>query len=148
MNTNARDRWAFPLFQAGGLLLMKGIYLALAAILFSGCILAATPSIAGNWTGESICTIKDSPCRDEKVIYRVTEPNETGDLKIQADKIVNGAPENMGTLDCKFDAKTSTVTCPMKQGEWKFAVKGDTMIGTLTLPDGRLYRRVNVKKES
>jgi hypothetical protein len=113
----------------------------------SSCGLAATLSLAGNWAGESICTIKDSPCHDEKVIYHVTEPNAKGDLKIQADKIVNGPPEDMGTLDCTFDQKASTVTCPMKNGEWKFSVKDDTMIGTLTLPDGRLYRRINVRKE-
>jgi hypothetical protein len=113
----------------------------------SSCGLAATLGLAGNWTGESICTIKDSPCHDEKVIYHVTEPNAAGDLQIEADKIVNGKPESMGTLDCKYDEKASTITCSMKQGEWKFDVKGDTMIGTLTLPDGKLYRRVNLKKE-
>jgi hypothetical protein len=110
-------------------------------------VLAAMPDLAGNWTGESICMIKDSPCHDEKVIYHVTEPNAMGDLKIQADKIVNGQPEDMGTLDCKFDKKASTVTCPMKQGEWKFSVKDDTMIGTLTLPDGRLYRKISLRKD-
>jgi hypothetical protein len=77
----------------------------------------------------------------------VTEPNSAGDMKIQADKIVNGVPEFMGVLDCKFDAKASTVTCPVKNGEWKFDVKNDTMTGTLTLPDGRLYRKVSVKKD-
>lgn len=122
-------------------------YSAITLLLFSACVSASTQGVAGNWTGESICTIKDSPCHDEKVIYHVTEPNDSGDLKIEADKIVNGAPDFMGTLDCKFDAKASTVTCPMKNGIWRFDVKGDTMTGTLTLPDGRLFRRINVKKE-
>lgn len=110
-------------------------------------IAAALINLAGNWTDESICTIKDPPCHDEKVIFRVTEPNDTGDMKIQADKIVNGQPEAMGTLDCKFNKKASTVTCPMKNGEWKLSVKDHTMTGTLTLPDGRLYRKISVQKD-
>ena len=126
---------------------MKIIYIVLTAALFSGCIFASNQGIAGNWKGESICMIKDSPCHDEHVIYTITEPDKAGKLQIQADKVVNGQRENLGTLDCQFDAKAATITCPMKNGEWSFDVKGDTMTGTLTLPDGRLFRRINVKKE-
>ena len=126
------------------------IFLGVAAFSFtfgSNLLSPVLATLAGNWTGESICTIKDSPCHDEKVIYRVTEPNDAGDLKIQMDKIVNGAPEVMGTLDCKYDRTAATVTCLMERGTWKFNVKDDTMSGTLTLSDGRLYRRINVRKE-
>lgn len=106
----------------------------------------AGDGLAGNWTGESICTVRPSPCKDEKVIFHVTEPDAAGSMKIRADKIVNGQPEDMGTLDCKFDPKTSTVSCSMEQGLWEFEVKGKKMDGTLKLPNGTIFRRVSVVK--
>lgn len=106
----------------------------------------ASRGLAGDWTGQSLCTIKASPCRDENVVYHVTEPNSAGKLIIQADKIVNGQPDNMGTLDCIFDPKMSSIICQMKNGKWEFKVAGDKMAGTLTLPDGRLFRNVSVTK--
>ena len=105
-----------------------------------------TSGPGGNWTGESICTIKDSPCHDEQVIYTVTEPDKAGKLQIQADKVVNGQPQDMGTLDCVFDAKASTVVCQMPQGKWEFTIAGDKMTGTLTVTDGRLFRRISVAR--
>lgn len=103
--------------------------------------------IAGTWTGDSICTVRPSPCNDEKVIYHVSKPDTKGDMTIKADKVVNGKPEEMGTLDCNFDAKASKVTCSMKYGLWEFDVKGDEMTGTLKLTNGTLYRRISLKKQ-
>ncbi|MEP6787217.1 MAG: hypothetical protein ABJB40_02205 [Acidobacteriota bacterium] len=103
--------------------------------------------IAGTWTGTSLCITKDSPCHDESVIYHITKPDSEGKLKIQADKVVNGRPEDMGTLDCVFDSSNSKLTCQMKNGSWEFAVTGNKMEGTLRLPDGKLYRRISVTKE-
>jgi len=104
--------------------------------------------IAGNWTGESICMIKNSPCHDEHVIYHISQPDSNGKLQISADKVVNGQAENMGTLDCIFDKKASTVTCSMNNGLWEFSVSGKKMEGTLKLKDGTLFRRINVTKDS
>jgi hypothetical protein len=103
--------------------------------------------LAGNWVGESICQIKDSPCHDEKVIYHLTEPDTAGKLSIQADKIVDGKPEDMGTLDCTYRKDVHQVRCEMAQGVWEFTVSGKEMAGTLTLPDKRLYRKISVTKE-
>lgn len=108
---------------------------------------AYMPGIAGTWRGDSICTIRDSPCHDEKVIYHISEPDKNGNLNIQADKVVNGQPEDMGTLDCNFDAKTGKLICRMPQGIWEFTVTDTTMKGTLKLNDGRLYRNINVTKD-
>jgi len=101
---------------------------------------------AGTWTGESICMVKDSPCHDEKVIYHITEPDASGKLQIQADKVVNGKAEGMGTLDCSFDKKSSAITCSMKNGLWEFSVNGNKIEGTLKHPDGSIFRRVNLTK--
>lgn len=121
--------------------------LTLSSILFVGCSVVVAAGIAGIWTGESICTIKDSPCHDEQVIYRISSPDAAGKLTIQADKVVNGKPEAMGTLDCTFDEKASKLACPMKNGNWEFVVSGTKMTGSLKLSDGRLYRNVSVTKQ-
>jgi hypothetical protein len=102
---------------------------------------------AGTWTGDSICTVKSSPCRDEHCIYRITEPDTAGKFKIQADKVVDGKPEFMGTLDCTYDEKASSVECKMNNGVWWFTIAGDKMEGTLKLTDGTLYRRISVTKD-
>lgn len=116
---------------------------------FAACTAAAVAAgIAGDWEGESICTIKSSPCHDEHVIYHVTEPDAKGAFKIRADKVVNGTPEDMATLDCTFDKAASVIKCPMDHGLWEFSVTGDKMKGTLTLPDGRLYRNISVTRSA
>jgi hypothetical protein len=113
-----------------------------------GAAAVDTDSIAGDWTGESICTVHPSPCHDEHVIYHITEPDSAGKFQIKADKIVDGKPEFMGTLDCTYDREQSTVACPMRGGMWNFTVTQSVMNGTLKLPDGTLYRKISVKKKS
>ena len=130
---------------------MNIILLIIAAFAVSQACKAASSSpdeIAGNWTGESICTVKPSPCHDEHVIYHVSQPDSNGKMQIVADKVVNGKAEEMGTLDCIFDKKASTVTCSMNNGLWEFSVSGKKMEGTLKLKDGTLFRRINVTKDS
>ncbi|MFM9903026.1 MAG: hypothetical protein ACKVQJ_00475 [Pyrinomonadaceae bacterium] len=117
------------------------------SLLFFACCSVLAAGIAGTWSGTSICTIKDSPCHDENVIYHITEPDPAGRLQIQADKIVNGKPDDMGTLDCTFDAKSSTITCLIDKGKFEFKVTGDKMSGTLVLTDGRLFRNINLTKD-
>ena len=107
---------------------------------------SANSTLFGEWTGESICTVKNSPCHDEKVVYTIGEPDNAGNLKMQADKIVNGQGEDMGTLDCNFKVASSTVSCLMKNGLWEFKVTAGSMIGTLKLTDGTLFRNFSVKK--
>ena len=81
------------------------------------------------------------------MIYRISEPNSKGDLKIQADKVVNGQPVDMGTLDCNFNASSAKLICKMSNGIWEFAVTDEKMTGTLKLTDGRLFRNIQVTKD-
>lgn len=110
-------------------------------------------SLVGNWTGESLCVGNRPACHDEKVIYRIAKaPDEAGNVTITADKIVNGKPESMGSLDFKYDREKQTLTCDFTRGTthglWEFTISGTTMEGTLvTLPDKTVARRVKVKKE-
>jgi hypothetical protein len=119
---------------------------AAAFILLVGSFAVLAAGIAGDWKGESICTIKTSPCHDEQVIYHISEPDAGGKFTIRADKLVNGQPESMGDLDCTFHAPE--VKCLSRGATWAFTVSGNKMTGTLTLADGRLYRRVSVTKDS
>jgi hypothetical protein len=130
-------------------LLFTSVLLAGFIVVGSACGAATIDAdgLAGDWTGESICTVHPSPCHDEQVIYHITEPDSAGKLQINADKIVDGKPESMGTLDCTFDKERSVIACPMSQGLWEFTVNGQTMNGTLKSPDGKLYRKVSVKKK-
>lgn len=38
--------------------------------------------LLGTWTGESICQVKNSPCHDEKAIYRVSKSSAAGKVTI------------------------------------------------------------------
>lgn len=109
--------------------------------------------VLGDWEGESVCVDKNRPaCKNEHVVYHITKKDGEADaVSIQADKIVNGKPEDMGTLDCKHDAAKSTLTCEFTvnttHGVFEFTIRGDEMEGTLKLlPSGTLGRKINVKK--
>ena len=111
----------------------------------------ATTSITGTWEGESKCTVADSPCRDEHVLYHITADKKSpARLTIDADKVVAGSPQFMGTIVCPYHADQSTLSCTgntPKQDDWEFHISGDTMTGTLTVEPGKqLYRRITVRK--
>lgn len=114
--------------------------------------------VLGDWEGESVCVDKNRPaCKNEHVVYHLTKKGgedhegETDAVAMRADKIVNGRPEEMGVLDCKYDAAKSALTCEFTvngtHGVFEYKIKGDEMDGTLRLlPSGTLGRRINVKK--
>jgi hypothetical protein len=109
--------------------------------------------VLGDWEGESVCVDKNRPaCKNEHVVYHIKKKDGEADaVTIAADKIINGKPEEMGVLECKYDASKSTLTCEFTvnstHGVFEFTIKGDEMEGTLKiLPAGTLGRRINVKK--
>jgi hypothetical protein len=104
--------------------------------------------LEGNWHGDSICVADRTVCRDEKVVYRIAKiPNRPGHLAITGDKIVNGSPITMGTLEFEYDRDKHLLVCEYSQGVWRLKVNGDAMDGTLTRPDQTVFRRVTLKKE-
>ncbi len=109
---------------------------------------ATPPTLAGAWEGSSLCTVPNSPCHDEHVIYhiRAAEDKDPKKFTIDANKIVNGAEESMGPLECTFTAEKSELYCDTA-GNWRFTVRLDTMVGTLTLKNGTLYRKVSLKRK-
>jgi hypothetical protein len=111
----------------------------------------ATAAIIGTWEGESKCTVPDSPCHDEHVLYRIAaDKKNPAQLTIDADKIVNGSPQFMGTIFCQYHADRATLICTgntPKQDDWQFHITADTMTGTLTIgAEKQLYRRIEVHK--
>ena len=109
--------------------------------------------VLGTWEGESKCTVPNSPCHDEHVIFEITlDKNSPGALKSDGYKVVNGERQFMGTLRCEYDAPKKTLTCSSRGRDfdnWEYTLSGDTLKGTLTVDSGKtLYRRVTVKKVS
>jgi len=136
--------------------------LFIAAILFlSLAAFAQKPasSIAGAWEGDSICTVRDSPCHDEHVIYEISrdsaahsDSNRLGEWQISAYKIVNGKKDFMGTLPCFYEEQKQTLRCITKartEGDWEFIFDGETFRGTLKVgPDKTLFRKISAKRIS
>jgi len=113
----------------------------------------APPSVSdvlGTWEGESICTIRDSPCHDEHVVYQIASQPGDPPLKIDAYKIVNGQQEFMGTITCDYKGETHILTCTApiaRPNIWEFTVSGSTMNGTLKVDaDKHLFRNIRVER--
>ena len=125
--------------------------LALVTLALSGAA-AQTTSLAGDWTGESICFGNNPSCHDEKVVYHVSiAPSDSTKIKIAADKIVDGKPDPMGEIDLTYDASKQTLTGETQTARyrlrWEFTVKGNIIEGGLyVLPDRAMGRKIRVQK--
>ena len=102
--------------------------------------------LAGVWKGSSICQIKESPCHDEVVVYYVTEEPEHEVFQIKMNKVVNGADETMGVLDCKAAPARDALDCrPNDCTTWSLKLDKDVLNGTL-LYKGQLYRKIRMTR--
>jgi hypothetical protein len=106
------------------------------------------PAIAGIWRGPSSCTQKESACREETVVYRFSPlQDKPGSFSVSADKIVDGKTVNMGILEFRYVEGQQALVCKYAQGVWRLTLDGSKMEGTLTRPDGSLFRRVLLHKD-
>jgi hypothetical protein len=110
--------------------------------------------ILGTWEGESKCTIPDSPCHDEHVIYEIAPDKDKAalaPLKMDGYKIVNGERQFMGTLGCDCNPSKKNLSCTVGNkdyDDWEYTLSGDTLQGTLTIDGGKTrYRRISVKRQ-
>lgn len=120
------------------------VALGAAGVLAHRAAAQATPgpaSFVGVWRGTSTCTVRPSPCKDEIVVYRITRAAAGDSVLVDARKIVNAREEEMGVLACRVGTGAS-LTCAMRNGVWRFTVRGDSLVGELRLPDGTRYRDV------
>ena len=106
--------------------------------------------ILGAWEGESKCTVPDSPCHDEHVIYEIAaDKTVPSGLKMDGYKVVNGERVFMGTLRCEYEAPKKTLRCTSRRkdsGDWEYTLSGDTLEGTLTINGKTRYRKIVAKK--
>ena len=106
-------------------------------------LFAGVDPFLGEWHGESKCVAKNTACHDETVVYHVTKA-KSGYALVSADKIVDGAPVNMGTLE--FRSEGDDLICEYPQGVWRIKIEGGKIDGTLTRSDGSVFRRVKLRK--
>lgn len=106
-------------------------------------------SMEGTWKGTSLCQVKNSPCHDETVVYRISKDSTGRYYEMNANKIVDGKEDYMGTLLFAYDEKRKVFTSvdSTRNAIWEFTLTGNEMKGTL-LYKGNLYRIVEVKKEN
>jgi hypothetical protein len=106
--------------------------------------------VIGTWEGESICTVPNSPCHNEHVVYEIkADPKSPGNVIIDAFKIVNGEKLFMGALNCTWKKNESLVSCHYREDDdWSFKLTGNKMEGTLHVKKERqLYRKISVTKK-
>ena len=107
-------------------------------------------AILGSWEGESKCTVPDSPCHDEQVLYQIAaDKKNPWRVDIDGYKIVDGAPVFMGTLTCSYESKAGALSCTSSapdKDDWEFHVLGDAMTGRLVRDGKTLYRRITLHR--
>ena len=114
------------------------------------------PSLLGRWHGRSICDRApgNEACHDEEVIYHVApSPQHPGRVRLDADKVVNGAIIPMGALEFDFDKATDTWISEFRNARvdvlWRLHVTGSRLDGRLEdVPSRRLRRRVSAVRDS
>jgi len=108
-------------------------------------------AVVGSWEGESKCTVADSPCHDEHVLYQIAvDKKEPDQLNLDAYKVIEASPEFMGTLACRYRAKQAALSCTAntsQHDDWQFHIFGNAMTGKLTIDSGKtVYRRISVHR--
>jgi hypothetical protein len=108
-------------------------------------------AVTGSWEGESKCIVANSPCHDEQVLYQISaDRKDPEQLNLDGYKIVDGAPEFMGSLACRYRPKQGALSCSAntsQHDDWEFHIFGEAMTGKLTLDNGKtLYRRITVHR--
>ncbi len=117
---------------------------------------AAAPveEILGQWKGTSICrkVPGNESCNDEVTVYVVTRASKPEMVTIQADKIVNGQRQNMGTFDLTYsdkDQRWEYEFTTRVHALWTFKAHGRELTGMLfRLPEAWVARDVKASKEN
>ncbi len=103
--------------------------------------------LAGTWTGRSLCVTDRPACTDETVRYRIALAKPDGAaLTVDADKLVEGTFEPMGSFDCAFEPTRQLLRCSAPYGTWLFRWDGDRLVGSLTHKEQGLFRLIQVTR--
>ena len=128
---------------------MKFLQLSLVLALFLTGNKLIAQTFEGVWKGTSLCQVKSSPCHDENVVYYISKDSTRKTFLVNANKIVNGKEDFMGTIVFTYDEKQNVYISIDKNADakWEFKMTGNTIKGTLMLK-GTLYRLIDVKKNN
>jgi hypothetical protein len=130
----------------------SGLVLLCGFFLFAGgqsAPAAETADVVGTWEGQSVCTVPNSACHDEHVVYHIKSAGRDGrDLVISANKVVNGVEEFMGDVERQVHSdRLSCSAHTRRDDDWDFHVSGKHMSGTLVIgKEKTLYRKISVEK--
>ena len=109
---------------------------------------ADSNALTGDWRGDSICVVRPSACNDEKALYHFKQlGDQPNRFSLQADKIVNGQAEEMGTMECSYAPEKHALTCSTPKLVLHLTLKGKSLDGTMNLSDGTIWRNINLKKD-
>jgi len=89
-----------------------------------------------------LCQVRPSACHDETVVYYISQAKSGDSVLVDGRKIVNGKEVEMGVLGCRVTTASAQLTCVIPSGTWRFAIRGDSLVGDLKSPDGVKYRDV------
>lgn len=107
----------------------------------------ARVAIEGVWRGHSVCEDKGSPCHDELNVYRFSKlAGKANVFLVTASKVVGGQEIVMGSGEWKYDEGKKTLES--EKPPVRMTINGKKMEGALRLPDGTVYRRIYLDKES
>jgi hypothetical protein len=115
----------------------------------------AVDAIVGTWRGASLCTDRRvaPACSDEVVIYDILRiAGRAGTVTVNADKVIDGKREPMGSLEFTFDAAhgrwSTDIETPRVRATWSLVVAGTSMTGTMVqLPVNAAVRRMTLTKD-
>jgi hypothetical protein len=127
---------------------MKVKIVLLFTILLALGNISTAQSLTGVWKGSSLCQVKNSPCHDENVVYHISKNGSANTYQVNANKIIDGKEDEMGTLNLTFDPRLKILFLvdSVKQVRWEFRIKGKEMHGTL-ISKGKLFRIMDLIKE-
>jgi hypothetical protein len=104
-------------------------------------------ALVGDWRGESFCQVRESACHDEDSLYHIEKlAGKPHWFSLRGDKIVQGKPVTMGTVECLHDAAKHMLTCEFPRGVFQFTIAGNKMQGTMTLPDKTVWRKISLTR--
>ena len=88
--------------------------------------------LVGSWRGTSTCMVKDSPCRDEIIVYRISAvAGKPRTFSVMGSKIVEGREVVMGTGEWMYDAASHALKFDSPHGKFVLFIRGDKMEGGL-----------------
>jgi hypothetical protein len=102
--------------------------------------------VAGDWSGTSICQMKNSGCHDEQAYYHITKTKNPLIYQVTGYRIVKNDSVNMGTLDFNYDKQSHSLSCTTQSGIFTLVITGNNMDGELRTHDKILFRKILLKR--